>query len=76
MLIIRRKAGESILIGETIELEVIDISPSRVKIGIRAPSDVLILRKEIRLAQQQNLAAARGISEEAVQSLVSRFLPR
>ena len=76
MLIIRRKPGESILIGETIELEVMDISPSRVKIGIRAPSDVLILRKEIRLAQQQNIAASRGVSPESVQSLVARFLPR
>ncbi len=76
MLIIRRKPGEAILIGDQIELEVIDISPSRVKIGISAPREVLILRKEIQLAQQQNIAAARGVSAESVQSLVSRYLPR
>ena len=74
MLIIRRKPGESILIGENIELEVIDITHSRVKIGITAPQNVLILRKEIRLAQQQNIAAARGVSSQAIQSVISRFL--
>ena len=76
MLVIRRKPGEAILIGDNIELEVIDISPTRVKIGIQAPREILILRKEIKLAQQQNIAASRGVSPESVQSLVSRYLPR
>ena len=74
MLIIRRKAGESILIGDDIELQVIEAAPNRVKIGITAPDNVLILRKEIRLAEQQNLAAARGVSRDAIQSIVSRFV--
>jgi carbon storage regulator len=76
MLIIRRRTGESILIGEDIELHVVDISPSRVKIGIAAPPHVLILRKEIQLARQQNLAAVSGVSGESIQSLVSRFFHR
>ena len=76
MLVIRRKPGEAILIGDNIELEVIDISPTRVKIGINAPREILILRKEIKLAQQENIAASRGVSPESVQSLVSRYLPR
>ena len=76
MLIIRRKPGESILIGEDIELQVVDISPSRVKIGITAPAEVLILRKEIQLARQQNLAAASGVSGESIQSIVARLFPR
>jgi carbon storage regulator len=76
MLIIRRKPGESILIGDEIELQVVDISQHRVKIGITAPDDVLILRKEIQLAQQQNLAAARGVGQAAIQAVVSRFLVR
>ena len=76
MLIIRRKTGESILIGDDIELQVIEAAPNRVKIGITAPDDVLILRKEIRLAQQQNLAAARGVSRDSIESIVARFLSR
>jgi carbon storage regulator len=74
VLIIRRKPGESILIGEDIELHVVDISQHRVKLGITAPADVLILRREIQLAQQQNLAAARGVSKGSIQAVVSRFL--
>jgi len=73
MLIIRRRVGESILIGEDIELQITEIAGNRVKIGIAAPSDVLILRKEIRLAEQENLAAARGVSTEAVHLLLKHF---
>ena len=76
MLVIRRRMGESVLIGDAIELRVIDISPTRVSIGITAPADVLILRKEIRLAAEQNAAAARAVSRGSIQSVVSHFLPR
>ena len=73
MLVIRRKPGESILIGNNVEIQVIDISPTRVRIGISAPPEVLILRKEIQLAQQENLAAAMRFSPEAIPSVLSRF---
>ncbi|MBM3746611.1 MAG: carbon storage regulator [Acidobacteria bacterium] len=62
MLVIRRRAGESILIGEGIEIQVAEISGGRVKLGIVAPAEVTILRKEVKLTREQNLAAARGIS--------------
>jgi len=62
MLIIRRRAGESILIGEGVEVQVTDISGGRVKLGIIAPAEVTILRKEVKLTRDQNVAAARGIS--------------
>jgi carbon storage regulator len=74
MLVIRRRAGESILIGGDIEIHVIDISPGRVKLGITAPSQVLILRKEIELARQENLAAARSLSPCAIHSVLARLL--
>jgi carbon storage regulator len=73
MLVIRRKPGESILIGRDVEIQVIDISPSRVRIGITAPPQVLILRKEIRLAEQENLAASTRFSPDAIRSLLARF---
>ena len=73
MLVIRRRPGESILIGDNVEIQVIDISPSRVRIGISAPAEVLILRKEIKLAQQENLAAAMRFSPDAIRSVLSRF---
>ena len=47
MLILNRKIGESIIIGEEIEITIFEIEESRVKIGIDAPKDINILRKEI-----------------------------
>jgi carbon storage regulator len=61
MLIIRRRAGESILIGDGVEVQVTEISGARVKLGIIAPAEVTILRKEVKLTRDQNVAAARGI---------------
>jgi carbon storage regulator len=62
MLVIRRKAGESLLIGESIEIEVIDVTPTRVKLGIKAPASVAVVRKEIRLTVEQNREAARAVT--------------
>lgn len=75
MLVIRRRAGDSILIGDQIEVQVIEIAAGRVKLGISAPPEVLILRKEIRLAEQQNRAAAEGLSTGLVRSLLLRLQP-
>ena len=47
MLIITRKKGESLIIGEDIEITVSKIENGSVKIGIKAPKEVLILRKEL-----------------------------
>lgn len=47
MLVISRKAGEAILIGEDIEVVVIETQGSKVKLGINAKSSIRILRKEI-----------------------------
>ncbi len=73
MLIIRRRQGESILIGEDIRVRIVELSPGRVKIGIDAPPDVLILREEIRVAGEQNVAAARGATAENVRRLLAGF---
>lgn len=47
MLIITRKAGESIMIGDDIEITISKVDDGSVKIGINAPRDVTILRKEL-----------------------------
>jgi carbon storage regulator CsrA len=44
MLIIGRRAGESIFLGEDVEVKIMDITPSRVKLGIVAPKQLGILR--------------------------------
>lgn len=47
MLILNRKIGETIIIGEDIEITILELEENRVKIGIDAPRDISILRKEI-----------------------------
>lgn len=47
MLIITRKKGESLMIGDDIEITINKIDDGSVKIGIKAPKNVSILRKEL-----------------------------
>ncbi len=47
MLIITRKKGESLMIGDDIEVIISRIDDGSVKVGIKAPKDISILRKEI-----------------------------
>ncbi len=58
MLVIRRRPGESLLIGEDVEIEILEASGSQVKLGIRAPLSVGVVRKEIQITRDQNLASA------------------
>jgi carbon storage regulator len=47
MLVLTRKVGETIIIGEQIELTVVDVKGDQIKLGIAAPKDIEIHRKEI-----------------------------
>jgi len=47
MLVLTRRPGEQIVIGNSIRVTVVSVGPGRVKIGIEAPSDVRIDRQEI-----------------------------
>jgi carbon storage regulator len=55
MLVLTRKPGESIVIGDNIRLTVVTLGPGRVKIGIEAPADVTVNRAEIqaKIAEEQ-----------------------
>jgi carbon storage regulator len=74
MLLIRRRAGESILIGEDIEIQIVDLTPSRVKIGITAPREVVVLRKEVKLSSEQNIAASVSLNPVAVERLLQNLV--
>jgi carbon storage regulator len=76
MLVIRRRPGETLLIGDEIEIEILETGSSQVKLGIRAPKEVIVLRKEIRITGQQNLAASRGKSGDAVNSVLRTLKKR
>ena len=62
MLVLRRKAGQTLLIGDDIEIEVLEVNSQSAKIGIRAPRSTSILRKELMLTKEQNQVAARAPS--------------
>lgn len=65
MLVIRRRPGESLLVGDDVEIEVLDSSPSQVKLGIRAPKSVIVMRKEIQITREQNVEASRTAADTA-----------
>ncbi|MEJ5284322.1 MAG: carbon storage regulator CsrA [Brevinematia bacterium] len=59
MLVLSRKEEESIIINDNIEIKIIGVKQDQVKIGIIAPKDVKIFRKEIYdEIQSANIAAA------------------
>ena len=65
MLVLSRKAGESILIGNDIEISVVDISKGVVKLGLEAPKDMQILRQELKLAVMgANIEAGKSKQKE------------
>ena len=70
MLVIRRRRGETLVIGGNIEVEILDAGNSSVKLGIRAPREIAVVRKEILLTHDQNLAAARSTDPDALKDLL------
>lgn len=69
MLVISRKTSESIMIGDDIEIVVSEIGSERVRIGIRAPKGVPILRKELLETREMNREAAGTVGKETVEAL-------
>lgn len=57
MLVLRRRAGEAILLGSDIEIEVVEISKSRVKLGVRAPRTISVTRREASTIASENKEA-------------------
>ncbi len=59
MLVLTRKVGESIAIGDQIKIRVVEVKGNSIRIGIDAPADFRIYREEIYLkVQEQNRLAA------------------
>lgn len=61
MLALSRKKGESVFIGDDIEIVVVDVKGDQVRLGINAPRDLVILRSElVEAIRNANLAAAKA----------------
>jgi carbon storage regulator len=70
MLVIRRRCGESLMIGEDVEIEVLECGGTHVKLGIRAPRQITVLRKEIHLTGRQNRLATGELSSAEMNRLL------
>jgi carbon storage regulator CsrA len=73
MLVMRRRAGESFLIGPEIEIEVLEVGPTRVKLGIVAPAQLAIARKEVVLTRAENLTASQATDPQVIAWLTRKL---
>jgi carbon storage regulator len=63
MLVLTRKTGEAIQIGDDIEITVLSVKGDQIKLGINAPKNIEIHRKEIYVSiQEENEQASKGIN--------------
>lgn len=71
MLVLSRKKGQSIMIGHDIEISIVDVQGEQIRLGINAPRDVAIHRKEVfeEIIQENKQAASTPISPDAIRSL-------
>lgn len=76
MLILTRKIGESLIIGDQIRITVLEVRGRQVRLGVQAPGDVVVLREELvqRLAEE-NLAAA-AFRYQDVEEIISSWKPK
>lgn len=66
MLVLTRKENESIMIGDDIEVKVLDLKENQVKLGISAPRAVSVHRREVYLAilqENANAAAPKDVKD-------------
>jgi carbon storage regulator len=72
MLVLTRKSNQSIMIGDDIEVSVLSIMGEKVRIGIQAPRDIPVFRKEVYLEiQQEKAAGSRDEVDKALKNLGS-----
>ena len=70
MLVITRKTDEGLIINDNIEITVLDITKDRIKLGISAPKEISISRKEIYITAKENKQASEALPEKVLQQLL------
>ena len=63
MLVLTRKKHQSIMVGDNIEISILDVIGDKVRIGIQAPREVSVFRKEVFLEIQAPASEVPGASE-------------
>lgn len=76
MLILQRKAGQALQIGDDIVISVVSIENNRVRLSISAPNDVTILRSELVEAKRTNReSVAEQTAPAALLALLEAAMP-
>jgi carbon storage regulator len=83
MLVLTRKPGQSIMIGDGVEVQVLSVAGEKVRLGITAPRDVSIFRNEVynRIESEQGRSGgaddrANGAGNDAVAETLERLSER
>jgi carbon storage regulator len=66
MLVLSRQRDESIMIGDNVQVTIVDIRGDKVRLGIIAPTEIPVHRKEVYDAIQRENRKAAGVSTEDV----------
>jgi carbon storage regulator len=65
-----RKTNQSIMIGDAVEISVLSVSRDKIRLGITAPRDVPVFRKEVYLSiQEEQVSAETGTTKQVEKAL-------
>jgi carbon storage regulator len=78
MLVLTRKPGQSIMIGDGVEVQVLSVAGEKVRLGITAPRDVSIFRNEVyeRIESENQTRGDEDVEDEGTNEAVSSALER
>ena len=68
MLVLTRKINQSIMIGDDVEISVLAVSRDKIRLGISAPRDVPVFRKEVYLSIKDELGDVAGEEDDAART--------
>ena len=75
MLVLTRRAGESVMIGDDVVITVLEVRGDVIRVGIRAPREVQVHREEVYRELQAANRAAASPSDDAVRALAQMLRP-
>jgi carbon storage regulator len=73
MLVLTRKSNQSIMIGDEIEVSVLSVVGEKVRVGIQAPRDIPVYRKEVYLEIQQDETGSGPAARDEVDEALNRL---
>lgn len=74
MLVVTRKSGQSLMIGDNIEVKVLSVAGEKIRIGIQAPKEITVHRSEVyqEIVRQNQLATHSHIPSSALLSKLKK----